>query len=100
MSEAYWKARAEQLEAALQEAMGWNWLDDNFYPPEDVVQQCYEALAPPASTQAAERDPAKGPLNSRGDYYGVCPRCERSLEEYTVVCCPSCDVETKNSRDE
>ena len=55
MSEAYWKERAERLGEALQEAMGWNWLDD-FSPPEDVVNQCNEALVQQYNETLAQQD--------------------------------------------
>jgi len=58
------EARAARLEAALQEAMGWNWLDDDCSPPEDVVNQCNEALAPQDATPRA-----------------TCPLCDGSGRE-------------------
>jgi len=37
-------ARIAELENALREAMGWNWLDEDNPPPQSVVDQCNKAL--------------------------------------------------------
>lgn len=36
--------RIVELEMALREAMGWNWLDEDSPPPQEVVDQCNNAL--------------------------------------------------------
>jgi hypothetical protein len=36
--------RVKELEAALREAMEWNWLDEDSPPPREVIGQCNSAL--------------------------------------------------------
>jgi hypothetical protein len=37
----------EKLKAALRQAMEWNWLDYQDLPPQEVIEQIFEALGEP-----------------------------------------------------
>jgi hypothetical protein len=39
--------RIQKLEAALEQAMEWNWMQDGV--PEEVIKQCHDALGSPQS---------------------------------------------------
>jgi hypothetical protein len=47
------KARIARLEAALEQAMEWNWMQDGV--PEEVIKQCHEALGSPLETKGDGR---------------------------------------------
>ncbi len=61
MFESY-LCRIDELEKALREAMGWNWLDEICPPPLDVVEQCESALRSNENKKPNLKAPAKGIL--------------------------------------
>ena len=45
----------DEVRAALREAMGWNWLDEENLPPRAVIEQCYRAFGEPIPNEFAAR---------------------------------------------